>query len=191
MCVSATWIRSCVALQAQRPPSASPNSEALLSLLGCNLQSGGETALNRCVRTVVTHVLARLFTGHHRARSAVTGLYTVRALCTVIRLAALETDGLIPWCQPTCPVCQWQAALFDLGAPGPATALNAGRWRGDPQGASSRRHAAGPAPIPPQDVTWQRRTPSRGKRGGPGPKAGRSGLACDGRTITRGTPGPP
>jgi hypothetical protein len=139
----------------------------MLSLLGCNLLSGGETALSCCVRTVAAHALVRLFTDHHRARSAVTGLYTVRALCTVIRRAALETGGLIPWCQPTCPVCQWQAALFDLGAPGPATALNASSWRGEPQGASSRRHAAGPAPIPPQDGTWQRRTPSRGE-GGPG-----------------------
>jgi hypothetical protein len=69
----------------------------------------------------------------------VTGLYTVLALCTVIRRAVLETGGLIPWCQPTCPVCQWQAALFDLGAPSPATALNDGRWRGDPQGASKFR----------------------------------------------------
>jgi hypothetical protein len=33
-------------------------------------------------------------TGHHHARSAVTGLHTVRVLCVVIRRAALETDGL-------------------------------------------------------------------------------------------------
>jgi hypothetical protein len=65
-------------------------------------------------------------------------------------------------------VCQWQAAPFDFGAPNAATALNAGRWRGDPQGASGRRHAAGPAPLLPLGSTWEHRTPSRGK-GGPGP----------------------
>jgi hypothetical protein len=74
----------------------------------------------------------------------------------------------LPWCQLTCPVCQWQAAPFDFGAPVSATALNAGRWGGDPQGASGRRHAAGPAPLLPLDNTWRHRTPSRGKEG-PGP----------------------
>jgi hypothetical protein len=64
-------------------------------------------------------------------------------------------------------VCQQQAALFDLGAPGPATTLNAGRWAGDPRRASSRRHVAGPAPLPLQDGTWQHRTPSRGRGSGP------------------------
>jgi hypothetical protein len=47
-------------------------------------------------------------------------------------------------------VCQWQATLFDLGAPGPTTALNAGRWVGDPRRASCHRHVAGPAPLPLQ-----------------------------------------
>jgi hypothetical protein len=46
-------------------------------------------------------------------------------------------------------VCQWQATLFDLGAPGPTTALNAGRWAGDPRRASCHRHVAGPTPRPP------------------------------------------
>jgi hypothetical protein len=40
--------------------SVLPNSEAVLSLLGCNLLSGGETALTRCVRTAAAHALARL-----------------------------------------------------------------------------------------------------------------------------------
>jgi hypothetical protein len=33
-------------------------------------------------------------TGHHHARSAVTGLHTVRVLCAVIRRAAFRTGGL-------------------------------------------------------------------------------------------------
>jgi hypothetical protein len=65
-------------------------------------------------------------------------------------------------------VCQWLAALFDLDAPGPTTALNAGRWACDPRRASSRRHAAGPVPLPLRGGAWWHRTPSRGK-GSPGP----------------------
>jgi hypothetical protein len=87
-------------------------------------------------------------------------------------------------------VCQWQATLFDLGAPGPATALNAGRWAGDPRRASSRRHAAGPYPLPSQDGTWRHRTPSRGREVR-ALEAGRSGLTCDEPVITRGGLGPP
>jgi hypothetical protein len=47
-------------------------------------------------------------------------------------------------------VCQGQATPFDLGAPGPATALNAGRWARDPRRASCHTHVAGPAPLPLQ-----------------------------------------
>jgi hypothetical protein len=47
-------------------------------------------------------------------------------------------------------MCQWQVTLFDLGVPGPTTALNAGRWAGDPRWATCRRHVAGPAPLPLQ-----------------------------------------
>jgi hypothetical protein len=86
---------------------------------------------------------------HHAARGAVTGLYAACAQYTVTRRAVLETGGL-PWCQPTCPVCQWHAILFNLGAPGPTTALNAVRWVGDPRRASCHRHVAGPAPLPPR-----------------------------------------
>jgi hypothetical protein len=87
-------------------------------------------------------------------------------------------------------VCQWQAVLFDLGTHSPATALNAVKWAGDPRRASSRRHVAGPAPFPPQDGAWRRRTPIRGE-GVRAPEAGRSGLACDGPAITCGGPGSP
>jgi hypothetical protein len=84
-------------------------------------------------------------------------------------------------------MCQWQATLFDLSAPGPTTSLNAGRWAGDPRRTSCHRHVAGPAPLPPQG---RHRTPSRG-RGVRAPEAGWSGLACDGLAITRDGPGPP
>jgi hypothetical protein len=68
-------------------------------------------------------------------------------------------------------MCQGQAILFDLGAPGPATALNAGRWVGDPRRASCHRHVAGPAPLPP----WGRHVvapdpfPGEGRSGPPRP----------------------
>jgi hypothetical protein len=50
----------CQPCLAQCPVSVLPNSEAVLSLLGCNLLSGGETALTRCVCTIAAHALARL-----------------------------------------------------------------------------------------------------------------------------------
>jgi hypothetical protein len=103
-----------------------PNSDAVLPLFGENL-SGEGVALTSCVvasaRTVAAHALGLLLQAIiTHARGAVTGLYAACALYTVIRRAALETAGL-PWCQPTCPVCQWQAILFDLGAPGPPTSI--------------------------------------------------------------------
>jgi hypothetical protein len=62
----------------QCPLSALLNSEAVLSLLGWNLLSGGETALTRYVRTVTTHALARLL------QAIITHCDgTVRRLCTV------------------------------------------------------------------------------------------------------------
>jgi hypothetical protein len=67
-------------------------------------------------------------------------------------------------------VCQWQAAPFDLGAPGSATAFNAGRWAGDSRRASSRRYAAEPVPLPLSSGTWRHRTPPRGK-GSPDPSS--------------------
>jgi hypothetical protein len=73
--------------------------------------------------------------------------------------------------QPTCPVCQGQATLFDLGAPGPATALNAGRWAEDPRRASGHGHVAGPAPLPPwgQHVVAPDPFPEEGESGPPRP----------------------
>jgi hypothetical protein len=84
MCVSITWIRPCTALS---------NSEVALSLLGCDLQSSGETALTRSARDSSAR-LGSPATGHHHERSVAMGPCTVRALCTVIRRAALETGGL-------------------------------------------------------------------------------------------------
>jgi hypothetical protein len=64
-------------------------------------------------------------------------------------------------------VCQWQAALFDLGAPGTATALNAGRRVGVPQRAFSRRCVAGPSPLPL--IGWHVAAPVPFPRGRGGP----------------------
>jgi hypothetical protein len=97
----------------------------------------------------------------------------------------------LPWCQLTCPVCQWQAAPFDFSAPDPATALNAGRWGGDPQRGLRPQARGGASSAPPAGQHMAAPDPFPGK-GGPGaPEAGRSGLACDGPVITRGGPGPP
>jgi hypothetical protein len=102
----------------------------------------------------------------------------------------------LPWCQPTCPVCQWQATLFDLGAPGPTTALNAGRWAGDPRRASYHTHVAGPAPFPPQGRHVAAPDPSP-EGGGPGPRSRheRSGPRWSGHhtwwpRTSLGSPGP-
>jgi hypothetical protein len=54
MCVSIVGIRPCTAL------SCTVFGEAVLSLLGSNLQSGGEPALTRAMRTVTSQALARL-----------------------------------------------------------------------------------------------------------------------------------
>jgi hypothetical protein len=61
-------------------------------------------------------------------------------------------------------MCQWQTTLFDLGAPGPATALDAGWWAGDPRRASCHRHMAGPDPLPPQG--WHVAAPDPSPEGG-------------------------
>jgi hypothetical protein len=100
-----------------------PNSEAVLSLLGWNLLSGGETALTRCVRTVTAHALAHLLQAIiTHARSAVTGLYAACAQYTVIRRAAFRLGRLIVV----------SAYLPRVSVAGRATALNAGRWAGGP-----------------------------------------------------------
>jgi hypothetical protein len=81
--------------------------------------------------------------------------------------------------------------LFDLGALDPTTALNAGRWAGDPLRASCHRHVAGPAPLPPRGRRVAAPDPFLGGRGVRAPEASWSGLARDGLAITRGGPGPP
>jgi hypothetical protein len=59
MCVSVAGYGCAQPCPAQHPVSALSYSEAVLSLLGCNLPSGGETALTGCVRTVAVHALVR------------------------------------------------------------------------------------------------------------------------------------
>jgi hypothetical protein len=75
-----------------------PNSEAVLPLLGENLSREGAALTRRAVasaRTIAAHasvhLLQVIITHAHRA---VTGLYAACAQYTVIRRAALETDGL-------------------------------------------------------------------------------------------------
>jgi hypothetical protein len=96
----------------------------------------------------------------------------------------------LPWCQPTCPVCQWQAILLTWARPAHLPAFNAvvgleshegpsamGTWQGQPRSYHG-------------DGTWRHRTPSRGE-GVQAPEAGRSGQARGGLAPTRGGPGPP
>jgi hypothetical protein len=96
----------------------------------------------------------------------------------------------LPWCQPTCPVCQWQAILLTWAHPAHLTAFNAvvglesregpsamGTWQSQPRS----YHGGG---------TWRHRTPSRGK-GVRAPEAGQTGQARGGLAPTRSGPGPP
>jgi hypothetical protein len=105
-----------------------PNSEAVLSLLGCNLLSGGKNSADPLRAHCRSARLGSPIIGHHHARSAVMGLYTVRALCTVIRRAALETvleggGSGPPWpveaVRPVMVRPSHAAAPDPLGSPGP------------------------------------------------------------------------
>jgi hypothetical protein len=96
--------------------SVLPNSVAVLPLLAQNLLSG-EGAVLTCravasARTVAVHVSAHLLQVIiTRARSAVTGLHVV-CLRAEHSDAPLSDQAGLPWCQPTCPVCQWQSILL-------------------------------------------------------------------------------
>jgi hypothetical protein len=158
-----------------------PNSEAVLSLLGQNLQSGeGAVLTHRAVasaRTVAVLASARLLqaTTTH-ARGAVTGLYAACAQYTVTRRATLETGGLTV-VLAYLPRVLVAGHTFDLGAPSPPTRIQCGSWAGVPL-LPWRRHVAAPDPFP--------------GGGGSGPlEAGRSGQARGGQAPTRAGPGPP
>jgi hypothetical protein len=60
--------------------------------------------------------------------------------------------------------------LFDLGAPGPATALKAGRWTEDPRRAPDNGRVAGPAPLPPRGRHVVAPDPFPGGRGSRPPR---------------------
>jgi hypothetical protein len=87
----------------------------------------------RCLRA--HYCSARLSTpvaGHHyAARGTMTGLHAAGALYTVTRRAALKTGGLTVVSAYLFRVSRL-GHTFYLGTPGPATALNAGWWAGDP-----------------------------------------------------------
>jgi hypothetical protein len=160
----------------------------------CDYVRRGSSAVppRRCLRAHCSSArLGPSVTGHHyAARGAVTGLYAACAQYSVTRCAVLKTGGLTV-VSAYLPVCQWQAVLFDLGAPGPTTALNAGRWAGDPRRASCHRHVAGLGPLPPWGAARGGSGPLPEGRGIQTPEAGWRGQARDGPAITRGGPGPP
>jgi hypothetical protein len=104
---------------------------------------------------------------HPHARGAVMGLHAV-CLCAEHSDAPPSDQAGLPWCQPTCPVCQWQAILLTWTRPAHLPTFNAvvglesregpsatGTWQGQPR--SCR-----------EGGTWRHRTPSRGG-GGSGP----------------------
>jgi hypothetical protein len=98
-----------------------PNSEAMLPLLGQNLLSGKEAALTRravaSARTVAVHASTRLSQAIiTHARGAVTGLHAICLRTEHSDTPPSDQAGL-PWCQPTCPVCQWQAILLTWAHP--------------------------------------------------------------------------
>jgi hypothetical protein len=176
MCVSTARIWPCAALPAQRVLSVLPNSEAVLPLLCQNLLSGEGAALTR--RDVATAhccsaCLGTPVAGHHhsRARGAVMGLHAA-CLRTEHSDAPPSDQTGLPWCQPTYPMCQWQAILLTWAHPAHLPAFNViiglesrggpsatGTWQGQPRSCRG-------------GGTWQHRTPSR-REGGPGPR-GRS-----------------
>jgi hypothetical protein len=150
-----------------------PNSEAVLPLLGQNLLSGEEASLTCRViasaRTIAAYASAHLLQAIiTHARGAVMGLHAACLRAEHSDAPPSDQAGL-PWCQPTCPVCQRQAILLTWVRPAHLPAFNTvvglesreglpatGTWQGQPRS----YHGGG---------TWRHRTPSRGE-GGPGPR---------------------
>jgi hypothetical protein len=152
----------------------------VLPLLGLNLLSGEEVALSRravaSARTVAAHPSAHLLQAIiTHACGAVMGLHAACLRAEHSDTPPSDQAG-IPWCQPTCPVCQWQAILLTLAHLAHLPAFNAVVGL-EPR--SCRRGG-----------TWRHRTPSRG-RGVRALEAGRSGQARGGLDRSRGGPGPP
>jgi hypothetical protein len=148
--------------------------------LGQNLLSSEGAVLTHravaSVRTFAVHASARLLQVIiTHARNAVTGLHAVY-LCVEHSDAPPSDQAGLPWCQPTCPVCQWLAILLTWAHPAHLPAFNAvvglesregpsatGTWQGQPHS----YHGGG---------TWRHRTPSRGEGGlGPRGRSERSG----------------
>jgi hypothetical protein len=99
----------------------------MLPLLGQNLLSGEGAVLTRravaSARTVAVHALARLLQAIiTHARGAATRLYAACAQYTVIRRAALETDGLTV-VSAYLPCVSVAGHTFDFGAPSPPTRI--------------------------------------------------------------------
>jgi hypothetical protein len=114
------------------------------------LSGEGAALIHRAVATacaVAAHASTLLLHAIITPRAAPWRDGTLLAHCTQWHDAPPWKQAGLPRCQPTCPVCQGQATPFDLGAPGPATALNADRWAGDPRRASCHTHVEGPAQL--------------------------------------------
>jgi hypothetical protein len=148
----------------------------VLSLLGQNLLSGEEVALTRrtvaSARTIAVHASARpLQAIITHARGVVTGLHAASQRAEHSDAPPSDQAGL-PWCQPTCPVCQWQAILLTWARPAYLPTFNAVVGLESREGPSAMGTRQGQPCSYHGGSTWRHRTPSRGERG-PGPR-GRS-----------------
>jgi hypothetical protein len=99
------------------------------------------------------HLLQVIIT---HARGAVMGLHAV-CLCVEHSDAPPSDQAGLPWCQPTCPECQWQAILLTWVHPAHLPAFNAvvglesreghsatGTWQSQPRSC----HGGGTGPLP-------------------------------------------
>jgi hypothetical protein len=171
-----------------------PNSVAVLPLLGQNLLSGkGAVLTHRAVasaRTIAVHASARLLqvTITH-ARGAVTGLHAI-CLCAEHSDAPPSDQSGLPWCQPTYPVCHWQAILLTWAHPAHLPAFNAVVGLESREGPSTTARGRA-SPTPTTEAARGGTGPLPGGRVVWAPEAGRSGQARGGLAPTRGGLGPP
>jgi hypothetical protein len=165
----------------------------VLPLLGQNLLSGEETSLTcRAVasaRTVAAYASAHLLQAIIiHAHGAMMGLHAACPRAEHSDAVPSDQAGF-PWCQLTCPVCQWQAILLTWAHPAHLPAFNAVVGLESREGPSAT--GTWQAPHLPRRQHVAAPNPFSGERGARGPKAGRSGQACRGLAPSRGGPGPP
>jgi hypothetical protein len=176
-----------------------PNSEAVLPLLGQNLSARRSSAdpPRRCLRAHCCSArLGSPVASHHYPHARRRDGTTCRLAARRAQDALPSDQAGLPWCQPTCPVCQWQAILLTWAHPAHLSAFNmvvglesceepsaTGTWQGQPRS----YHGGG---------MWRHQTPPPGE-GGPSPRSRseRSGPWRSGRHTWRprtslGSPGP-